>query len=67
MKTQNTINKGQKAPVHMSIIHAEINERKVDIDHSVFQKTEAEKLMLKEMKLPKNLAKGFTEVQKIVK
>jgi hypothetical protein len=61
MKTQNTNNKAQKTSVHMSVIHAEINEHKVDIDKSVFQKTEAEKLNLKEMKLPSNLAKGITE------
>lgn len=63
MKTQNTSNKPLKAKVEMAIIHAEINQHKVDIDKSVFKKTEAEKLMLKEMKLSKNLAKGFTEVQ----
>jgi len=47
--------------VDNSVIQAEINANKVNIDKSVFQKTPAEKLMLKEMKLPKNLAKGFTE------
>lgn len=47
--------------VDHSVIQAEINANKVNIDKSVFIKTDAEKLMLKEMKLAKNLAKGFTE------
>ncbi len=42
-------------------LQLQINENKVNIDKSVFIKSESEKLQLKEMKLKKNLAKGFTE------
>ncbi len=42
--------RAQKPAVAMAVIQAEANAHKVDIDRSVFVKTESEKDMLKHLK-----------------
>ena len=43
-------NRVQKSPVSMAVISEEINKFKVDIDKSVFKKSDSEKQTLKQMK-----------------